>query len=186
MPRRVRDLVTFANVAAVLALVVALSGSAYAASLAKNSVGAPQIKKNAVRSSEVKNHSLKKKDFKAGQLPAGPQGPPGPQGPAGATSVVHRHASTGAIAQDGYGFISAGCLPGERLIGGGGGFNDSTSNFSFFAQLAVSAPGILVGDYAHHVRPLQQGEQPDAWYVGGRQTGAPTAVLTAYAVCAQP
>ena len=187
MSRRLRDLATFANVASMLALVVALSGSAYAVGLAEDSVGARQIKKNAVRSAEVKNHSLKKKDFKAGQLPAGPRGPAGPQGPqgpAGATSVVYRHSSTESIPEDGYAFMSASCQAGERLVGGGGGFNDVTSNYSFFAELAVSAPGILVGDYPNHVRPLQLGELPNAWYVGGQQVGAPSAVLTAYAVCA--
>jgi hypothetical protein len=186
MSRRWGRPVTFANVASMLALVVALSGSAYAVGLARDSVGAPQIKKNAVRSAEVKNHSLKKKDFKSGQLPAGPQGPPGPQGPAGATSVAYRQTSSPAVVEDGFAFISASCLAGERMIGGGGGFNDGTQNYSFFAQLAVSAPGILVGDFPHHVRPLQAGEQPNAWYVGGRQVGGPSAVLTAYAVCAQP
>jgi hypothetical protein len=53
---------------ALLALVVALGGTAYAAvQLPKNSVGSAQIKKDAVRSSDVKNRSLKAKDFK-GQL----------------------------------------------------------------------------------------------------------------------
>jgi Collagen triple helix repeat (20 copies) len=54
--------------------------------LSKNSVGAAQIKKNAVTGPKVKDASLMAADFKAGQLPAGPQGPkgdPGPQGPKG-------------------------------------------------------------------------------------------------------
>jgi hypothetical protein len=186
MSRRLRDLVTFANVASMLAVVVAMSGSAYAASLARDSVGAPQIKKGAVRSAEVRNHSLRKTDFKAGQLPAGPQGPQGIPGANGATSVVYRQSTTAPIAEDGYAFMSASCEAGERMIGGGGGFNDGSANYSFFAQLAASTPGVLVGDYPHHVRPLQQGELPNAWYVAGRQVGVPSAVLTAYAVCAQP
>jgi hypothetical protein len=54
--------------------------------LPKNSVGSAQIKKNAVTGPKVKNGSLLAADFKAGQLPRGPQGPkgdPGPQGPKG-------------------------------------------------------------------------------------------------------
>ena len=71
-----------------LALVVALGGTSYAAlHLGKNSVGAKQLKKGAVRSAKVADGSLLARDFKAGQLPAGapgPQGVPGPQGEAGA------------------------------------------------------------------------------------------------------
>jgi hypothetical protein len=66
---------------ALLALFVALGGTGYAAvKLGKNTVGSKQIKSGAVRSAEVKNRSLLKKDFKAGQLPAGPRGPQGVQG----------------------------------------------------------------------------------------------------------
>jgi hypothetical protein len=64
---------------------VALGGSSYAAiKLPSNSVGASQIKTNAVGSSEVKDSSLLAKDFKAGQLPPGPQGERGAQGEQGA------------------------------------------------------------------------------------------------------
>ena len=44
---------TFSSVVAVLALCVAVSGTAYAAGLPKNSVGAKQIKTSAVRSAEI-------------------------------------------------------------------------------------------------------------------------------------
>jgi hypothetical protein len=70
-----------------LALGIALTGTAYAATLPKNSVGtrqlkngavgAKEIKRNAVSSSKVKNRSLLAKDFKAGQLPKGPKGEAG-------------------------------------------------------------------------------------------------------------
>lgn len=68
-----------------LALFIALSGTAYAATLPRNSVGPSQIKANAVRSSEVKNRSLVATDFKLGQLPAGPTGQTGPTGHTGQT-----------------------------------------------------------------------------------------------------
>ena len=84
----------FANVTAMLALIVALGGTSYAAiTLPRNSVGSSQIRSNAVgaseiksgavRSSEVKDGALLAKDFKAGQLPGGAQGPQGPQGAQG-------------------------------------------------------------------------------------------------------
>jgi hypothetical protein len=73
---------------ATTAVFIAIGGGAYAAGLAKNSVGSKQIKPNAVKSSDVKNDSLTGRDIREEglNLPEGPQGPrglPGPQGPAG-------------------------------------------------------------------------------------------------------
>jgi hypothetical protein len=91
---RIRSGVTFSNVTALMALFVALGGTAYAAvKLPRNSVGATQIKKNGVRASEVragavgtsevKNGSLRLRDFRASEVPVGQQGPQGERGPAG-------------------------------------------------------------------------------------------------------
>jgi hypothetical protein len=81
MLRQVRSGLTYANVMATIAVFLALGGGAYAAlKLPKNSVGSKQIKRNAVNSSKVKDRSLLAADFKAGQLPAGPQGLQGIQG----------------------------------------------------------------------------------------------------------
>jgi hypothetical protein len=56
--------ISYPHVASTLALVVALgTGGAYAASLPKHSVGAPQLKKNAVTSKAVKNGSIALKDL---------------------------------------------------------------------------------------------------------------------------
>ncbi len=63
-------------VVACLALLVALGGTSYAAlRLPANSVGTAQLKNGAVTSVKVKAGSLLKRDFKPGQLPAGPAGP---------------------------------------------------------------------------------------------------------------
>jgi hypothetical protein len=78
-----------ALVVAFIALAVALGGTSYAVvALPKNSVGTAQLKKqavtaqkiraNSISSGKVKDRSLLEKDFKAGQLPAGPPGQPGP------------------------------------------------------------------------------------------------------------
>lgn len=81
---RIRRRLTYANIVASLALFLAMGGTGYAAlSLPKASVGAKQLKQGAVTSKKVKNRSLIRKDFRAGQLPAGPQGPTGPQGATG-------------------------------------------------------------------------------------------------------
>jgi hypothetical protein len=70
---------SYANVTATIALIVALGGTSYAAI---------KLPKNSVTSLQVKDKSLLKKDFKAGQLPAGKQGPPGPAGPAGGSGAA--------------------------------------------------------------------------------------------------
>jgi hypothetical protein len=80
MLSKVTSRLTYANVMATIAVFVALGGGAYAATLAKNSVGTPQLKSNAVISSKVKNRSLLAVDFKAGQLPKGPKGDKGDTG----------------------------------------------------------------------------------------------------------
>jgi hypothetical protein len=55
-------------VVALAALSVALAGTAYAASLPRNSVGNRQLKNNAVTSSKVKNDSLTGRDVKESTL----------------------------------------------------------------------------------------------------------------------
>jgi hypothetical protein len=60
-----------------LALLVALGGTSYAATLPRNSVGTAQLKRNAVTSAKVRNGSLLRGDFRSGQLPQGPAGPRG-------------------------------------------------------------------------------------------------------------
>jgi hypothetical protein len=89
MRRVLRHRPSPALVIACIALGVALGGTSYAAvTLPKNSVGTKQLKKNAVNSAKVKDRSLLRKDFKAGQIPAGPQGPAGPTGPQGPQGVA--------------------------------------------------------------------------------------------------
>lgn len=74
-------------IVAIIALVAALSGSAYAAS----KITGKDIKNNAITSPKVKNKTLKTKDFsnqarkqlQGAQGPQGPKGDTGPQGPVG-------------------------------------------------------------------------------------------------------
>jgi hypothetical protein len=74
------------NVVAYIALFVALSGSAYAATaLPAGSVGTSQLKNGAVTAAKVKHRSLLALDFAAGRLPAGARGPAGPVGGPGQT-----------------------------------------------------------------------------------------------------
>jgi hypothetical protein len=101
-----RHLASPAMLVACAALIVALGGVSYAASvLPRNSVGTAQlkkkaitrakIKKNAVTGAKVKNQSLMAADFKAGQLPAGAQGPKGDPGPQGPQGIPGQHGPKG-------------------------------------------------------------------------------------------
>lgn len=96
--------ITPSFVVSVVALGVALSGSAYAAGVLPNqSVGSPQLKSNAVTSAKVKNGSLQAKDFHQGVLPkstkgaTGPQGAQGPQGPQGEQGEQGEKGAAGSI-----------------------------------------------------------------------------------------
>jgi hypothetical protein len=53
-----RPRLSFANVVSVLALFVALGGSAYAFHLGKNSVGSTQLKRNAVTTAKIKDRAV--------------------------------------------------------------------------------------------------------------------------------
>jgi hypothetical protein len=120
MRRRLRLRPSPALLVAIVALVVALAGTGYAAtSLPKNSVASRQIAKGAVHnsdlgsgavtSSKVRDRSLLAKDFKAGQLPAGPPGPQGPTGTVDTSNFFTKSQSDARFVQ-GSGRVLAGRL----------------------------------------------------------------------------
>jgi hypothetical protein len=75
---------SYADIVATVALFVALGGTSYAAlQLSKGEVKRRHIARDAVTSPKVKDGSLLAKDFRGGELPAGPQGPAGLQGARG-------------------------------------------------------------------------------------------------------
>ena len=106
-----RTRLTYSNVVATLALFVALGGSSYAAI----KITGKQIKDGSVTTADVKNRSLLAKDFKAGQLKAGPRGAAGPTGAtgtAGAAGAAGKDGAPGAAGADGtakaFGYVSTG------------------------------------------------------------------------------
>jgi hypothetical protein len=146
--RRRRARLTYANAVASLALFVALGGSSYAAvsitgkQVRDGSLTGHDIHDGSLTTWDVRDHSLRARDFKAGQLPRGPEGSPGPQGPVGAQGPAGTPNGYTKAEADG------------RFVQGGGGVtfrqslldpNQATTNWmsvNGVAHLQVScAPG---------------------------------------------
>ncbi len=155
-----------ATAIAFLALCVALSGVAYAQSVAPDSVGAIELKEPSVNTKHVVNGSLRRSDFAKGQIPRGPRGR---RGRAGATNVVERSASAADIPAGEIGSLTVRCRGNERATGGGGGFaGPPTTNDKVVETIPVGkAP-------------------PSSWRItlfnGGERGRTPVA----YVICASP
>jgi hypothetical protein len=136
----------------IMALVVASTGTSYAAGL----IGSDDIKNNSVTSMDIKdrtlkgrdiknsvigsnkirNGSLKSRDFKAGQLPAGAVGPAGPAG-VGRWALVD---ATGAIiAQSGGCSVTAGYVASPPAANGNVYINagENLANNGVIATIAL-------------------------------------------------
>jgi hypothetical protein len=176
-----------ALVVAIAALVVAMAGTGYAATqLPKNSVGNKQLKKNAVTSSKVKNKTLKLKDLSGGARNGlkgdkGDKGDRGLRGASGATNVRVRK-GTGQVSSGGgpnpEADDIASCNPGERAVGGGGGWS-GTPSASLHIGRTEPAVGTAHGDAV-------AGQTPNGWFVEGVQLTGTNRTLTAYVICAAP
>ena len=100
MLAKLRTRLTYANLMATVAMFVALGGTSVAAvTLKKNSVKGKHIASNAITSPKVKDRSLLAKDFKQGQLPAGPQGAKGDTGAPGAPGAPGADGTADAFAR---------------------------------------------------------------------------------------
>ncbi len=144
---KLRARLNYANMMATIAVFLALTGSSYAAlkvtgknvrdgsltgkDIRNESLGGSDVKN--LGSSDVSDGSLHARDFKAGELPAGPQGPQGPKGADGPQGPKGADGPQGSAGVSGYERISrlgspsdnqragssAQCPPGKRLLGGG-------------------------------------------------------------------
>jgi hypothetical protein len=149
-------------VVALIALMVALGGTAFAQSvLSRNSVGSRQIRTSAVTSSEIRDRTIRLGDISRrartqlrGQRgPAGVPGPPGSAGPGGSGTVTVKTAagSIGAAAPDDevLATATASCDPGQRAVGGGASSPDPqtpTMHSSFPAASGTAWTATLGND----------------------------------------
>jgi hypothetical protein len=80
-----------AHAIGLVALIVALGGSAYAAA----TITGAGVKDGSLTGRDVKDRSLTQRDLRIGSLPAGPQGQTGPAGPRGETGATGPQGAAG-------------------------------------------------------------------------------------------
>jgi hypothetical protein len=196
---------TYANVVSTLCLFVVLSGTAYAAAtLPINSVGRAQLKANAVISSKVQDGALLRKDFMAGQLPAGPRGSVGPAGAIGATGASGAQGPAGLQGPQGIqGFTGASGPqgpPGGFDLGKISYVTGPTTSVPSVAGLAVGIEAlcptgnkvvgggfrILSADTAVGVVRSENNSTGSGWTVEVTNTSSRAVDMDATAICAAP
>lgn len=156
--------------AGLLALMIALGGTSYAAvnlprdsvgarELKRDAVGAQEIKRNAVTTSEVQNRSLLAQDFKPGELPrgatgergaTGSTGARGARGPTGPTGVSdYEVVLLGGLVQptDTSGSFTVTCPDGKKVLGGG------VATFNENIQVMTSTPIDTGASWVVNVEP---------------------------------
>ena len=176
MNPHVRKLIPSSSmVVAVIALLVAMSGSAVAASL----ITGEQIKDGTIQTKDLS----KKTRTRLASASAGERGPAGPaglkgdrgadgrDGPAGAAgAVVRRGESEVGAHQSGIAF--AHCHPGEEAIGGSGEF-----------AVIDGKEWIQQTDPASATQVASDGSKADGWLARGFNDEDETQTFTAFAVC---
>lgn len=194
---------SYANVASTICLVVVLSGTAYAAAiLPNNSVGSAQLKANAVTSGKVRDGALLRKDFKPGQLLAGPRGSTGATGATGASGA---QGPTGPPGPQG----SVGSTGASGAQGPPGGFDLAKISYVTGPTFAVppTTTGLVVGndtpcptgnkaigggytifsaDTVRVVLSEPSGHPESGWSMGFTNNSAGSVNVRITAVCAAP
>ncbi|MGK2877144.1 MAG: hypothetical protein ACSLFF_00985 [Solirubrobacterales bacterium] len=163
-------------VVAMIALVVALSGSAYAAV----TINGKNIKKGTVASKQIKNGTIIKADLSKKLSVTGPQGPQGVPGAAAATNVVTHSFVEAGVGNTFYADRDVQCAAGERLVGGGASWVDAGGGNELSATISSSAPSTGSGN------PAADGSVPTGWTAAGRNEAGANRDFRVYAVCAKP
>lgn len=117
---------SFANVTAVLALLLATAGTSYAMTLPRNSVGTQQIKPNGVTATDIKTNAVRSPDVKDGTLRAADL-KPGLLNPA---ATVQTFLADVDLADGTKGNYNVFCPEGQQAIGGGGRGDDFSSELT--------------------------------------------------------
>ena len=160
----------------IMALVVASTGTSYAAGLIGSddvrnnslttmdikdkTIKGRDIKNNVIGSNKIRNGSLKSRDFKAGQLPAGAIGPAGPAG-VGRWALVD---ATGAIIAQSGGFTVAAGYPAAPAAANGNVYinaGENLANNGVIATIALQNTVDQNGDTIMNGRALGPDANPE-------------------------
>lgn len=171
-----------------VALLVALGGSAYAAAeLPANSVGPRQLQADAVTAAKVRPHSLLRADFKSGQMLVGPRGPEGRPGAQGAPGIQGPAGIAGAPGVSGYTVetasgtinpqettpVTANCPAGDDVLSGGFHYGFSAA----FTNVEVVDDGPVLATSQSYAGWIVQIEDDNTEKLSGP--------FTVYAICAK-
>ena len=156
-----------AMVVAIIALIVAISGSAYAA----GKIGTRQIKKNAISTKKIKDDAVTGAKIANGAITGGKLA-------SGAVGTVMRVGPDKTIDANGFGRADAQCNSGERATGGGV-FNESN-----VSNLFITSSYPTANAQTPTTRPPQgNGQTPTGWRIWMKDaTGSPN-TINAYVIC---
>ena len=154
-----------------LALVIALTGTSYAAvRLPARSVGTKQLRNGAVTQSKVSLAAARSLQAAAGPAgaigPAGPVGPLGPAGPQGPTAHPTQRNAEKTVAGNSYEDVVAYCSADETVVAGG---YDTGQNMNVVSSDPVLGSADPTGR--------------DSWNVGAWNNGAQSVLVRAFAIC---
>jgi hypothetical protein len=195
MVTRIKRLLTFANVMSVLAVFIALGGSAYAFKLGKNSVGTKQIKGSAVTAAKIKKDAVNGSKIRDSSV----NGADLANGAVGSTKIANGAVLSAALASASVvgsklGLVDthviatplpdngtlaravATCDPGETLIGGGA----NTAAFGEDILIEGNRPS------KPDASEVANGEAFSSWETSAiNKAGAPTGATSvrSWAVC---
>jgi hypothetical protein len=177
------------NIAAVAVVAVLLAAATAGAQAV---IDGGDVRNNSLTGKDVKDKSLTRKDFKGSvrgprgpQGVRGPQGPPGPPGPVGGAGPAGPQGFPGAtnttvrVGAGALGTDVVFCLPGERVVGGGGFSPDLDGYVWASGPVDANGDGILTS-----------GTPARGWTVSASipesaaGTGDTPAAVQAHAICA--
>jgi hypothetical protein len=193
---------TYANVVATVALFAALGGSSYAAvsitgtQVRDASLSGRDVRNGSLTTGDVRDQSLLARDFKAGQLPAGPEGGRGPEGPTGQQGP---NGPEGPIGQQGP--IGPQGLQGERGLPGISAYeivsSESTFSSDNFRNATADCPSgkVAIGGGARlfgsgdgiALSASDPSQDGSSWFAEAHEivSSADTWSVAAYAICAK-
>ena len=156
----IRKHASFANVTSLMALTVALGGTAYAGvTLTNNSVASKHLKRgavansdirnNAVTSAKVRNNSLRLGDFRAADRES-LRGPTGATGARGATGATGPQGPAGANGADGSADAFARVQANGSLQPDVAGFPPQTKNI-VAGNIVQGEAGVVTGNYCFNI-----------------------------------